>query len=386
MHLEQGKTKFRTKRKATTATISPTRRATQSIRRHAASSKQVLQTAHTWAQSLGAIKLISPQILISIPISWIKPVKERIGRHFSRVTTYTIAAATLALVAVAGSLYEFNMLYSHLQKKKDRVYQQVIPLNVNTNKPYITSVVNGTPISFVLDTGSFDVVIKNDTRYNLNEEEINYGKIFSDNEPGYRINKMKIGKSSLHSVWGEVNVSTPHPVNLLGLSALHRFDSILFSEHAVTFNYESDGIRGCSAAKIGESSIVFPINYHGHEEYAAFDSGTGIPVLIETRRTPASVGIKAIAVVNLGDGYGHWFIIRVIRSHHIRARYFYGDESKKFDARADAMVVLNSPGYSALPANILLGWPITGIADVYVNFKLKQACLLEKHYHAPLIP
>ena len=45
VRLEQGKTKFRTKRKATVATISPTRRATPSIRRHAASSKQVLQTA-----------------------------------------------------------------------------------------------------------------------------------------------------------------------------------------------------------------------------------------------------------------------------------------------------------------------------------------------------
>lgn len=313
-------------------------------------------------------------------------MKERTGRHFIKITIYIIAIATFALVVAAASLYVFNMLYSHLQEKKDRVYQQAIPLNVKANEPYITSVINGTPISFVLDTGSFDVVIKNDTKYNLNEERINYGKIFSDNEPGYRINKMKIGKSSLHSVWGEVNVSTPHPANLLGLSALHRFDSILFSEHAVTFNYKSDGIKGCSAAKIGESSIVFPINYHGHEEYAAFDSGTGIPVLIEARRTPVPARIKAIAVVSLGDGYGHWFIIRVIRGHHIRARYFYGDASKKFDARADAMVVLNSPGYSELPANILLGWPITGIADVYVNFKLKQACLLEKHSHSPLIP
>lgn len=313
-------------------------------------------------------------------------MKVRTGRHFLKVTMYIIAVATFALVAVAGSLYVFNILYARLQKKKDRIYQQVIPLNIKSNKPYITSVVNGTPISFVLDTGSFDVVVKNDTRYNLNEDEINYGKIFSDNEPGYRINNIKIGKSSLHSVWGEVNVSTPHPTNSLGLSVLRRFDSILFSEHAVTFNYKSEGIRGCSAAKIGESSIVFPINYHGHEEYAAFDSGTGIPVLIETRRTPVPAGIKAVAIVNLGDGYGHWFIIRVIRGHHIKARYFYGGTSKKFDARADAMVVLNSPGYSRLPANVLLGWPITGIADVYVNFKLKQACLLEKHYHAPLIP
>ena len=303
-----------------------------------------------------------------------------------RVTTYIIAVAVFALVVAAGSLYAFNMLHSHLQKKKDRVYQQTMPLNIKANKPYITSVVNGTPVNFVLDTGSFDVVIKNDKRYNLNQEEIDYGRVFSKDEPEYTISEMKIGKSSLRSVWGEVNVSTPHPANSLGLSALHRFDSILFSAHAVTFNYKSEGIRGCSAAKIGESSIVFPIRYHGHEEYAAFDSGTGIPVLIETRRTQAPSGIKAIAIVNLGDGYGHWFVIRVIRGHHIKARYFNGGASKKFDARADAMVVLNSPGYSALPANILLGWPITGVADVYVNFKLKQACLLEKHYHAPLIP
>ena len=41
-----GQNKFRTKRKATATTISPARRATQSIRRHAASSKQALQTAH----------------------------------------------------------------------------------------------------------------------------------------------------------------------------------------------------------------------------------------------------------------------------------------------------------------------------------------------------
>ena len=44
MRLERGKTKFTTKRKATAAAISPTRRATRSIRRRAANSKWVLQT------------------------------------------------------------------------------------------------------------------------------------------------------------------------------------------------------------------------------------------------------------------------------------------------------------------------------------------------------
>lgn len=241
--------------------------------------------------------------------------------------------------------------------------------------PYVDVDVDGIGhVPMLLDTGNIGQTVLT-------------AKITRQVSPVDRSSDGKVG-ARIHGQNGDIRLAIPLHIassalsnpayNDIGSDFFSRFTSLLFTKDAIYLNYKPDGIAGCGhytlahgngKARLWKSATipVFRISIDGALRSAIFDSGTGA-VLVKARRDHASAPV----VMKIP----RWNGLRDELVERERAHLKYGMSLKDKTSEVTIDTPIDAIDYPQVPADFILGWPITRSGAVYINHKTHQECVV----------